>query len=57
VRGISEGSVLFNILFNEINSGLECTFIKFTNDTKMSGTIAILEGRDPIQRDPDRFGR
>lgn len=47
--------VLFNIIINNIDSGIECVLSKFTNDTKMSGAVNIVEGRDIIQRDLERL--
>lgn len=45
--------VLFNVFVNDLDSGMEFTFQKFTDITKMGGTDDSTERRDAIPRDLD----
>lgn len=54
-QGLALGSMLCNIFGGDTDDGTEGALSKAVNNTRLSGVVNTLEGRDAMQRKLDRL--
>lgn len=49
------GPVSLNIFIDGLKVGIKCKLCQFADDTKLRGSVSVLEDRKVFQRDLDRL--